>query len=352
VLNKIKLFGQRNKQLLGMIGAIAFMFLVLSLTVDNFMTWTNITNLLAQVAPIAFMATGLTFVLITGGMDISTPAVMAASSVLAVAFITSFEVITGIHLVLGCIILLLAGGFFGLINGVAIAKLKMVPLVVTLSMMTVATGIATVLGGARGLPTIPSTYANFFNKYTIIAMLIVIPGLLDLLLTGTAFGRKVYYIGNKEETAKVSGIKTDHVILKVYILCGVCAALAGIVNVAQISTARASMGPQSQILDVVSAAVIGGVSVHGGKGRIRDAVLGALLIVGINNVMNLIGVSDYYTTLIKGSIIIIAMGLESFRNYYASRTRVGGSNTYIKRIKDRMMGIESSSHYRTSRKRA
>ncbi len=117
----------------------------------------------------------------------------------------------------------------------------------------------------------------------------------------------------------MSGIKTDMTLLKVYILCGVCAGLAGIVNVAKISTARASMGPQSQILDVVSAAIIGGVSVHGGKGRVRDAVLGAFLIVGINNVMNLIGVSDYYTTLIKGSIIIITMGIESFRNYYPLR---------------------------------
>lgn len=321
MLDKLKLFSQRNKQLLGMLGAIAVILLALSVTVENFMTWANITNILAQVAPIAFMATGITFVLITGGMDISGPAVMAASSVVAVAFMTSFEVITGVHLVLGCIILLIAGGLFGLINGIAIAKLKMVPLVVTLSMMTVATGLATVLGGARGLPTIPSTYANFFNNYTVIALLIVFPSVLDFILRGTSFGRKVYYIGNKEETARISGIHTDNIVLMVYIICGVCAALAGIVNVAKISTARASMGPQSQILDVVSAAVIGGVSVQGGKGRVRDACFGAFLIVGINNVMNLIGVSDYYTTLVKGSIIIFAMGISSFKNYRSSRIR-------------------------------
>lgn len=321
MLNQIKVFGQKNKQLLVMIGAIAVMIFVLSVTVENFMTWTNITNLLAQVAPIAFMAAGISFVLISGGMDISGPAVMAASSVLAVAFMTSFEVITGAHMVIGCIILVVAGGLFGFINGLAIAKLKMVPLVVTLSMMTVATGLSTLLNGARGLPTIPTSYAAIFNKYTIIAMLVVITWLLDFILTGTSFGRKIYYVGNKEETAKVSGIQTASVLLKVYIICGVCAALAGIVNVSSILTARASMGPQSQILDVVSAAVIGGVAVSGGKGRVRDAVLGAFLIVGINNIMNLIGVSDYYTTLIKGSIIIFAMGIESIRNYFSSRLR-------------------------------
>ncbi len=319
MLNKIKLLAVNNKQLLSMLVAIAGMLVVLSFTVENFMTWANITNLLAQVAPIAIMAAGVTFVLITGGMDISSPAVMAASSVIGVAFMTSFEVITGVHLIIGSIVLLIAGGLFGLINGFAIAKLKMVPLVVTLSMMTVATGIATVVGGGVGLPVIPSTFANFFNKYTIIGMLIFIPAVLDFILTGTSFGRKVYYIGNKEETAKISGINTAKVILIVYVICGVCAALAGIINTAALSTARATMGSQSQILDIISAAVIGGVAVNGGKGRVRDAVLGAFLIVGINNVMNLLGVSDYYTTLIKGSIIIFAMGVSSFKDYYLAR---------------------------------
>lgn len=314
VSNKIKLFIEDNKQLLGMLVAIASMLVVLSVTVENFMTVRNITNLLAQVAPIALMASGVTFVLITGGMDISTPAIMAASAVVGVAFMTR----TG-NLAVGTVVLIAAGAFFGLINGTAIAKLKMVPLVVTLSMMTIATGLATSIGGGVGLPVLPHVYSDFFNQYTVIGMFIVIPTILDFLLTGTEFGRKVYYIGNKEETARISGINTDNVILMVYVISGICAALAGVVNVASIATARASMGPQSQILDVISAAVIGGVSVNGGKGRVRDACLGAILIVGINNVMNLLGVSDYYTTLIKGSIIIFAMGIESFRVYHVAR---------------------------------
>lgn len=319
MLDKFKLFTKNNKQLFGMLIAIAGMLVLLSLTVENFMTWTNITNLLAQVAPIAIMAAGVTFVLITGGMDISCPAVMAASSVIGVAFMTSFEVVTGVHLVIGTIILLVAGGLFGLVNGTAIAKLRMVPLVVTLSMMTVATGLATVTGGGVGLPVLPPSFANFFNKYTVIGMLIIIPAILDFILTGTSFGRKVYYIGNKEETARISGINTDNVILIVYVISGLCAALAGIINTASLATARATMGPQGQILDIISAAVIGGVAVNGGRGRVRDAVLGAFLIVGINNVMNLLGVSDYYTTLIKGSIIIFAMGISSFKTYYLAK---------------------------------
>ncbi len=300
-----------------MLAVIVVMFAVLSFTVKNFLTFTNITNLLAQMAPIAIMASGVTFVLVTGGMDISSPSVMAASSVLGVYFMIN----TG-NIVLGTVVLLLVGAVLGLINGFAIAKLKMVPLVVTLSMMTVATGLATVVGmgdGGRGLPTLPPSFSSFFNKYTVIAMLIVIPAILDFVLKGTTFGRKVYYIGNNQNTARVSGINTGNVVLCVYIISSVCAAIAGIINVASLATARASMGPQSQILDIISAAVIGGVSVNGGKGRVRDACLGALLIVGINNVMNMIGVTDYYTTLIKGSIIIVAMGVASLKARYSSQ---------------------------------
>ena len=101
-----------------------------------------------------------------------------------------------------------------------------------------------------------------------------------------------------------------------------CAGIAGVINTASIGTARANMGPQSQILDIISAAVIGGVSTSGGSGRVRDAVLGAFLVCGLTNVMNLLNVSDYYTTLIKGGIIIGAMGIASFRQQQAAKKGV------------------------------
>jgi len=308
VSEKLKQFVHKNKQLLSMAAIIVIMFAVLSFTVEDFMSYQNITNLLSQVASIAIMASGVTFVLVTGGMDISSPSVMAASAVVGVYFMTA----TG-NLVIGTIVVLIASAALGLINGVAIAKLKMVPLVVTLSMMTVATGLATVLSGARGLPVLPPAFSNFFNTYTVIGMLIVIAFILDYILTRTSFGREIYYIGNNQNAARVSGVNNDKIVMITYVISGACAGIAGIINTANISTARASMGPQSQILDIISAAVIGGVSVNGGKGRVRDACLGALLIGGISNVMNLLGVSDYYTTLIKGSIIIFAMGIASLR---------------------------------------
>lgn len=313
---KLKRFANNNKQLLIMLGVLVVMFVILSLTVNNFFTARNLTNLLQQIAPIAIMAAGATYVLVIGGMDISNPAVMAASAVVGVYFMTKTG---GNHLVLGTIVILLTASFLGLINGYAIAKLKMVPMVVTLSMMTVATGLATILSGVRGLPTLPASFSDFFNKYTVIVILILVTVVLDFILTGTKFGRKLYYIGNNAKTARVSGIDSENIIMFTYVISGLCAGIAGVINTASIATARANMGPQSQILDIISAAVIGGVSPDGGSGRVRDAVLGAFLIVGLNNVMNLLAINDYYTTLIKGGIIIGALGIASYREHHAAK---------------------------------
>ncbi|MBQ9685600.1 MAG: ABC transporter permease [Oscillospiraceae bacterium] len=315
---KLKRFTSNNKQLLIMLGVIAVVFIILSLTVPNFSTARNLTNLLQQIAPIAVMACGATYVLVIGGMDISNPAVMAASAVVGVYYMTT----GGGNLVLGTILIVLTGTFLGLINGFAIAKLKMVPMVVTLSMMTIGTGLATILSGTRGLPILPASFSNVLNKTVVIIILLVVMIVMDFILTGTKFGRKLYYIGNNARTARISGIDSENITMFTYAISGMCAGIAGVINTASIATARANMGPQSQILDIISAAVIGGVSPNGGSGRVRDAVLGAVLIVGLNNVMNLLAVSDYYTTLIKGGIIIGAMGLASYRQQQAAKRGV------------------------------
>ena len=312
---KLKRFSNENKQLLIMIGVIAGMFIILSLTVNNFCTVRNLTNLLQQIAPIAIMSAGATYVLVIGGMDISNPAVMAASAVVGVYYMTTL----GGNLVVGAFVIILTASLLGLINGFAIAKLKMVPMVVTLSMMTVGTGLATILSGTRGLPTLPASFSDFLNKYTVIVILLAVIIVFDFILTRTKFGRMLYYIGNNSKTARISGIDSENITMLTYTISGFCAGIAGVINTASIATARANMGPQSQILDIISAAVIGGVSPNGGSGRVRDAALGAILIVGLTNVMNLLGVSDYYTTMIKGAIVIGAMGIASFRVHMAAK---------------------------------
>ena len=289
----------------------------------------NNKQLLIMLGAIAVMACGATYVLVIGGIDISNPAVMAASAVVGVYFMTTlgcngvyFMTTLGCNLIVGTFVILLTSALLGLINGFAIAKLKMVPMVVTLSMMTIGTGLATFLSGVRGLPRLPDSFSEFFNKTSVIIILVIVTVVLDFILTGTKFGRKLYYIGNNARTAKVSGIDSENIIMFTYVISGLCAGIAGVINTASIGTARANMGPQSQILDIISAAVIGGVSTSGGSGRVRDAVLASFLVVGLTNVMNLLNVSDYYTTLIKGGIIIGAMGIASFRQQRAAKRGV------------------------------
>lgn len=294
-----------------LLGVIILIFASLSIFVDNFATINNFTNILVQVAPIGIMACGITYVMISGGIDVSLPAVMAASAVIAADYMAK----TG-DLVFGPILMITIGAILGMVNGFAIAYLKMVPLVVTLSMMTICLGISTTWTGGQSVTGLSPMFSIIFGKYTSIFMFIVIAIILGFILKKTIYGRWLYYIGNNINTAKVSGVPTKFTIFAAYVICGMCAGVAGIINTAALSSARATMGPDSQILDIVSAAVIGGVSVKGGVGTIPGAASGAILIIMINNVMNLVGVSDYFTGLIKGSIIILAMALEVARRKF------------------------------------
>jgi ribose/xylose/arabinose/galactoside ABC-type transport system permease subunit len=180
--------------------------------------------------------------------------------------------------------------------------------------MTISMGIATAWTSGQSVTGLSPSFSMFFNRTVVIVLFLGFASVFSFLLKRTIFGRWLYYIGNNVNTARVSGVPTKLAILLAYVFSGFCAGLAGIFNTAALSSARPGMGPESQILDIVSAAVVGGVSVNGGVGTITGVVIGAIFIIMINNVMNLIGVPDYYTSLIKGLIIILAMGIDTMKN--------------------------------------
>jgi ribose/xylose/arabinose/galactoside ABC-type transport system permease subunit len=299
----------RKRQTLILTSLVILILIFLAIFVDNFATVNNILNLLVQVAPIGIMACGVTFVMITGGIDISGPAVMTTAAVIGADYMAK----TG-DLFFGPILMLLVGASLGAINGLAVAFLRMVALVVTLSMMTISMGIATAWTSGESVVGLSPNFSIIFGRTPVIVIFLVVTVVFSFILRKTIYGRWLYYIGNNSNTARVSGIPTKIAILTAYIISGFCAGIAGIINTAALSSARPGMGPESQILDIVSAAVLGGVSVSGGIGTIVGAVIGAIFIIMINNVMNLIGVPDYYTFLIKGLIIILAMGMDTIRN--------------------------------------
>ncbi len=288
---------------------VGFILLSLSLFVEHFATVGNILNLLVQVAPIGIMSCGISYVMITGGIDVSCPSVMATAAVIGASYMAK----TG-DLVFGPILMLIVGAALGAINGFAVAKLRMVALVVTLATMTICMGIASVWTNGQSVVGLSPAFSTIFNGTTVIVIFVLLSLALSFVLTRTLFGRWLYLIGTNQHAARVSGLPTVAATFVTYLISGICAGVAAIMNTSALSSARPGMGPDTQILDIVSAAVIGGVSVSGGSGRITGALAGAILIMMINNVMNLVGVPDYFTGLTKGAIIILAVGLDKLRS--------------------------------------
>lgn len=290
---------------------IVIIIILLTIFVENFGTLNNILNLLSQVAPIGIMACGVTFVMITGGIDVSGPTIMTVTAVIGADYMAK----TG-DLVFGPVLMLIVGLLMGFINGFAVAYLKMVPLVVTLAMLTIGTGIATAWTSGESVTGLSPRFMTIFNQNVIIIIFILIVIIFSFILMRTLYGRWLYLIGNNLNAAHVSGIPVNFAILIAYVISGLSAGFAGIINTAVLSSARPGMGPDTQILDIITAVVLGGTSVSGGSGTIFGTAVGAILIIMINNVINLLGIPVYFTGLIKGLIIIFAMAIDSIRSNY------------------------------------
>ncbi|MDD5014054.1 MAG: ABC transporter permease [Atribacterota bacterium] len=302
-----------SKQNLFIFISIALLFIVLSLTVQNFLTSYNIFNIIIRASIYGTMALGLTFVMITGGIDISLPTVMAAGTVVGVMYMAK----TGNGLV-GCLLIVLVCLIAGAINAAAITALNMPPLIVTLATQTVAIGFAvwytnylTITGIPKGLLSFFRAYIFSIPVYAIIFLLIIV--IFQFILTKTIFGRWLYFIGQNINTAKVSGVPTSLIISMAYLISALTAAIAGIMLATQIGSAQPAMGRVSMVLDIISSVLIGGVSINGGKGTIIGAALGAVFIALISNVMNLIGLQFYTTLMIKGLIIILAIAFDNVK---------------------------------------
>ncbi len=302
----IRLFRER-RFLVGLL--IAAAFVVVSVLVPQFFTFGNFVNVIVQACPIGLMAIGLTFVFVTGGMDLSQPAVMSMAAVVGSLCMKG----TG-SIALGIIVIVAVGLGVGLCNGFAVACLGMIPFVVTLSIMVVSGGATVWMTNAESVYGLPSAFISILThrifSIPVPVLILVLFGLLAHYVLGkTLYGRWVFAVGINAKAAQVSGIRTTGTTLSVYMLSGLFAGLAAVITTARLGSASAAMGTDAVVLDVISSAVIGGVSIYGGAGTILGAVIGAIFITIISNIMNLLGISYYTTLAIKGLIIILATAL-------------------------------------------
>lgn len=291
------------------IGILAY----LSSTVDNFATVQNLTNVLNQSAVLGLLAIGMTFVLVGAGIDLSLPAVMAFSAIVGTMYMDS-----GGSVFVGILIMLSVSAGIGLINGIATGWLQMIPFVVTLAMMTVVTGASvwitksvSVTGVNEGLVEL---FALKFGPVQVSVIGLVLATIIASVVMGkSTFGRRLYATGINPRAARAAGINTRNIIMTTYIISGFMAGTAAVFIIARFGSASANMGTDQIVLDVVSAAVVGGVSIYGGVGKPFAAVLGAVFITAITNATNLMGIEYSTTLVIKGVIIVFFVALDTAR---------------------------------------
>ncbi|MEX4005856.1 ABC transporter permease subunit [Neoaquamicrobium sediminum] len=305
---------------LGMLPALILLAVIFQVINPRFMTETNLLIVLQQSSINIVLAAGMTFVILTGGIDLSVGSILAASAMIAV--IVSLMPEIGM---LGVPAAILAGLAFGMMNGVLIAYLKLPPFIVTLGSLTAVRGVARLLGNDTTVFNSDLPFAFLGNGtflgvpwLVIIALLVVV--ISWFVLRRTVLGTWIYAVGGNAEAARLTGIKVPLVLLFVYGVSGLLAGLGGALSAARLYAANGLQLGQSYELDAIAAVILGGTSFVGGVGSIWGTLIGGLIIAVLSNGLILAGVSDIWQYIIKGLVIIVAVALDRYRLQAGART--------------------------------
>lgn len=286
---------------------------VIAILNDRFLTVPNLLNVFRQSSINAVIACGMTFVILTGGIDLAVGSVLAISSAVCASLL-----ISGVGVVPAVLAALLVGAVSGALSGIVITKGKVQPFIATLVMMTFLRGATLVFTNGTPLTLGSAKAADAFyylgNGKVLgmplpIIMTVVVFGFAYYVLTQTKIGRYVYAVGGNEEASRLSGLNTDNVKIFVYTVSGVLAAIAGIIVTSRLSSAQPTAGTGYE-LDAIAAVVLGGTSLVGGKGKILGTIVGVLIIGILNNALNLMDISSYYQMIAKAAVILLAVLLD------------------------------------------
>lgn len=300
----------RLKSLIGL----ALLVFVLSLLSPHFLTTENLLNITRQVAVNAILATGMTFVIISAGIDLSVGSVLALSGcVMAIALNAGVGIFPGILLAVG------VGSLCGLANGFMTGFLRVPPFIATLGMMSIARGLALVVTGGYPIFELPEGFSYLGTGYLwdvlpvslLFTILVLVAA--HFVLTRMKLGRYVYVIGGNEEAAVLSGVNVRTTKLLIYTICGFLAGLASVMFVSRLNSAQPTAGIAYE-LDAIAATVIGGTSLFGGVGSIGGTVIGALIMGVLRNGLNLLNVSSFWQQVVIGVVIITAVYVDQLRH--------------------------------------
>jgi len=300
--------------------ALALLMVIMSFAAPNFLTQGNLMDIVRVNSIKGIMSIAMTLVLLTGGIDLSVGSTFAVSGAVAASLIVGgySDYVTShmfkCNVFVAILIALAAAALIGLVNGLAITKLRVEPFIATLAMMIFARGITYLYTG--GYPVnfkpIPETFAWFGKGYlwiipapAVIFIVVTLAG--GYLLKYTSFGRSLFAIGGNREAARLSGIHVERNICLTYVLMGVMSGLAGIIMTSRVASASAVAG-ESYEMDVIAGVVLGGTSQAGGKGSVFGTVIGIFIFGVIENGLNILGLPTYFKLIIKGLVIILAIG--------------------------------------------
>lgn len=279
---------------------------VLILTTSDFLTLTNLDNLVRQVAVFAILSVGQLFVILTGGIDLSVGSILGLSG-----GVTAILLASGMSIPLTILIGLLTGLAVGLVNGLLVTRMKLPPFIATLGMLGVARGLVLLWTGARTIAPLPDAFNNIANGYilglpSLFWILVLVTIVAAFVLGRTVFGRYVYAVGSNAESARLSGVPVNLVLLAVYSISGLLAGFAGILTTSRLGAGIPTAGTGYE-LQAIAGAVIGGASLSGAKGRTIGAVLGALIMGLLANGGNLLAIDPFYLQIAIGLLIILAV---------------------------------------------
>lgn len=280
--------------------------------IPTFLTSRNIFNVLRQVSITGIVAVGMTFVIITGGIDISVGSIVALSGVVAAMALKA-----GLGVAPSVTLALLSGVAAGLLNGTLISYGKIMPFVATLGTMSVIRGLTLIIVNGQAIWELPEGFLNIGTGYAlgvpipvIITVLIYVGG--QILLKRFTYGRYTLAVGGDEESARLSGVAVQRVKLLTYVLCGLLSAVAGVVLAARLGSGQPSTGTGYELI-AIAAAVIGGNSLSGGRGTVLGTFVGVLILGVVGNALNLWGVAGFWQIVVSGSIVLLAALADALR---------------------------------------
>lgn len=305
----------KENQNLGTILALIILMVFVSILNPTFLQANNLMNLMRQLIINGFIALGMTFVILTGGIDLSVGSTLAVTSAIFAGLLQN-----GMNTILAILIALGLGLILGLINGFLITKGKLAPFIVTLATMTIFRGLTLVYTDGRPIAGPKDNFdfqflgkGQFFGVPFQVILFALAFLILWTILNKTALGRKIYAVGGNEKASFISGINIDKVKISVYVISSLMAVLSGLVLTSRLNSAQPTAGVAYE-MDAIAAVVLGGTSMAGGSGSLTGTLIGILILGVLNNGLNLLGVSSFYQQIVKGIVILIAVLIDRKRN--------------------------------------